>query len=157
MSEYQGIPESQIKHLEMIQAVIARLGSNGFLVKGWAVTIAGAFLALAVNGEKWGLALAAIAPTLLFWLLDASFLRSERLFRDLFDRVRKGMESPFYMGATAPSHIERIKIEAEKGERQEDIGSRMVTLRREALVLFYGAILLTCVITSAIICQAQSG
>jgi hypothetical protein len=157
MSQYESVQENQVKHLEMIQAIVARLGNNGFLIKGWAVTVAGAFLAFAVNREKWGLALAAVAPTLLFWLLDASFLRNERLFRDLFDRVRKGLEPAFYMGATAPTYVKRVKIEAEKGERDEDVGSRLRTFGREALVLFYSAVILACLITAGIICRSQSG
>ena len=154
MDEYDSFSDNRIKHLEMIQAVVARLGSNGFLIKGWAVTVAGFFLGFGVNREKWGLALAGAAPTVLFWLLDASFLRNERLFRDLFDRVRKGGEDPFYMGATAPHYLDRIKAEATTGERAENIGSRWLTLWREALVLFYGSILLACIVTAFIICRS---
>lgn len=153
MADYGEASDNQVKHLEMIQAVIARLGSNGFVIKGWAITVAGAFLAFAVNRNKWGLATAGVVPTFLFWMLDASFLRSERLFRDLFDRVRIGLEAPFYMGATAPEYVKRIKLEAAEEKRDENIGSRFRTFWREALVLFYGAILLTCLVTAAIICH----
>jgi hypothetical protein len=152
MAGYDDYESNHIKHLEMIQAVVARLGGNGFLVKGWAITIAGAFLAFAVNREEYGLALAALAPTFLFWLLDTSFLRNERLFRNLFDRVRNGLEPPFYMGATSPSYVERIKEEEE-----EDISSRWRTFWRETLLLFYGAIIGTCLISAALICHAQHG
>jgi hypothetical protein len=154
---YGDFEGNQIKHLEMLQAVIARLGSNGFLIKGWAITIAGAFLAFAINREKYGLALAALAPTFLFWLLDTSFLRNERLFRYLFDRVRKGLEPPFYMGATAPGYVERVKREARDDEKKEDISSRWRTFWRETLLLFYGAIASTCLIAAALICHGQHG
>jgi predicted nuclease of restriction endonuclease-like RecB superfamily len=155
MVDYQDLPDNQIKHLEMIQAVVARLGNNAFLIKGWAITIAGAFLAFAVNREKYGLALAALAPTILFWILDASFLRNERLFRHLFDRVRQGLEPPFVMGATAPVYVERVKKEAEEDEKKENIGSRWRTFWRETLVLFYGAIILTCLIAAALLCHSK--
>jgi len=93
----------RIKHLEMIQAVIARLGSDSFLVKGWAVTATGVFLGFAVaNDEPW-LAVPSALVTLLLWMLDTYYLRSERLFRLLFDRARHvdaaGYE-PFAMNAT---------------------------------------------------------
>lgn len=39
----------RIKHLEFIQAVITRMGTNSFLVKGWALTLAAAFLALSMR------------------------------------------------------------------------------------------------------------
>jgi hypothetical protein len=32
-----------LKHLEFVQAVITRLANNSFLMKGWALTVAGAF------------------------------------------------------------------------------------------------------------------
>lgn len=157
MAGYDDYESNRVKHLEMIQAVVARLGGNGFLVKGWAITIAGAFLAFAINREKYGLALAALAPTFLFWLLDTSFLRNERLFRSLFDRVRKGLEPPFYMGATAPDYVERIKQEVKEDEKKEDISSRWRTFWRETLLLFYGAVIATCLISAALICHAQHG
>ena len=31
--------EIKIRHLEMIQAVITRMASNSFMLKGWAVTL----------------------------------------------------------------------------------------------------------------------
>jgi hypothetical protein len=31
--------ESELKHLEFIQGVIARLANNSFLLKGWSVTL----------------------------------------------------------------------------------------------------------------------
>ena len=36
--------EKKIKHLEMIQAVIVRMGNNSFLLKGWSVTLISAYL-----------------------------------------------------------------------------------------------------------------
>src|SRR5713226_9509943 len=99
MSDYEGFDDHRIKHLEMIQGVISRLGNDSFLIKGWAVTVAAAFLGFAVSQHKWQLALASVGPTLLFWFLDSTYLRNERLFRDLFNRVRKGTDGivPFFM------------------------------------------------------------
>ena len=96
-----------IKHLELIQVVIARLGSNGFVVKGWAVTVAGLFLGFAVESSNYRLALISVLPTLAFWYLDTYFLRSERLFRSLYDRVRRGEPpvEPFYMAATSSDFV----------------------------------------------------
>jgi hypothetical protein len=95
--EYSSYGESQIKHLDMIQGVVARLAANGFVIKGWAITIAGAFLGFAITRENGWLALAGLLPTFLFWFLDASFLRSERAFRLLFEHVRAGQVEPFFM------------------------------------------------------------
>jgi hypothetical protein len=87
--KYADIDASRQKHLELIQGAIDRLGGNGFLLKGWAVTVAGAFLGFAVDARNPLLALVAILPTVAFWGLDAYFLRCERLFRRLYrDGVR---------------------------------------------------------------------
>lgn len=42
--DYESFEDRRIKHLELIQAVVGRLGNDGFLMKGWALTVAGAFL-----------------------------------------------------------------------------------------------------------------
>ena len=39
--------ESKIAYLQMIQAVIARMAGNSFLIKGWSVTLVAALFALA--------------------------------------------------------------------------------------------------------------
>jgi hypothetical protein len=78
------------------------LGTNSFLVKGWAVTVSGAFLGFAIGGKEWALGVARLLPVALFWLLDAYFLRAERLFRALHDAVRTldSTVPPFFMAAT---------------------------------------------------------
>ena len=80
------------KHLEFIQAAIARLGSNSFLIKGWAITVAAAFYGFSAQRYSWRVALVSLLPTAAFWFLDGYFLRQERLYRQLYDRVRRGDE-----------------------------------------------------------------
>ena len=154
VSEYGDFSDQQVKHLEMIQAVVARLSNSGFFVKGWAITVTAALLAIAVDQDQWDLAAAAAAPTVLFWILDASFLRSERLFRHLFSRVASGQEAPFFMGATSEPYVARVRAEAKRGEAANDASSRLKTFGRLTLVLFYGAVLLACAVVALIICRA---
>jgi hypothetical protein len=98
---YEDFDDNRVKHLEMIQGVIARLGGNSFLVKGWAVTVSGAFMGFAITGKEWELAAAGLLPVALFWWLDGYFLRAERLFRGLHEAVRTSDEiAPFFMAAT---------------------------------------------------------
>lgn len=80
--------EDRIKHLEFVQAVIGRMAGNSFLLKGWSVTISAALFALAAKDSNRAFALVALLPTLVFWGLDAYYLRQERLFRKLYDRLR---------------------------------------------------------------------
>ena len=83
------LSQEQVKHLEFIQAVVARLGNNSFLVKGWALTLAGALLAFAADGSSWAVATTALLPLAAFWFLDGYFLQQERLFRKLYDAARR--------------------------------------------------------------------
>lgn len=110
------LSDQQVKHLEMIQAVITRLGNDSFLVKGWAITVNGVFLGFAVNSGQPDLALVSLAPTLLFWSLDTYYLRSERLFRIFYERARQGGSSyvPFVMDGTGPAFVASLSAGREK-------------------------------------------
>jgi hypothetical protein len=95
------LDEADVKHLEFIQAVIARLANNSFFMKGWALTAAGLFYGFAVKGTSWPVAAIGLLPTVAFWGLDAYYLRQERLYRRLYDAVRREDASiePFSMNA----------------------------------------------------------
>lgn len=87
------------KHLEFIQAVVNRLSHNSFLLKGWSVVLVSALLALSVNDAAGGFVIVAYLPALIFWGLDGYFLREEKKFRKLYDRIRtlEGQTSDFSM------------------------------------------------------------
>lgn len=142
---YGDFLEARIKHLDMVQSVIARLGSNGFVVKGWAVTVAGAFLGFGITRENSWLALAGVLPTCLFWFLDASFLRSERAFRILFEHVRRGRAEPFSMDATSPAFLASI----DPTDRATVVW--WAVLRRPSLSLLYGTLVGTAVAVAVLL------
>lgn len=134
---YTNFGDERIKHLELIQGVVSRLGGNGFLVKGWALTIAGAFFGFAVNRSNSKLAAVAVVPTLLFWGLDGYFLRCERLFRCLYSLVRRKDDriEPFFMGVTSDSFIKEFA-----GEGDKPVDSWWPTVFSGTLLAFYGLI-----------------
>ena len=80
--------ENKRAHLEMIQAVVNRMSINSFLLKGWSVVLVSALFALAAGGPQRMFVYLAYFPAIAFWVLDGYFLRQERLFRKLYDRVR---------------------------------------------------------------------
>ena len=80
-------------HLGMIQGVINRLSQNSFLLKGWSVVLISAMFALAAHKEQILFVYLAYFPCISFWFLDGYFLKQERLFRKLYDRVRALNES----------------------------------------------------------------
>jgi len=82
--------ENKRKHLEFIQAVISRMASNLFFLRGWTITlITGLFALSAAKGEYDGYILLAYFLLAIFWILDGYFLAQERRFRCLYDDVRK--------------------------------------------------------------------
>jgi hypothetical protein len=139
---YSQFGDERIKHLELILGVVSRLGSNGSLIKGWALTVVGAFFGFAINESNWRLAAVAVVPTLLFWGLDGYFLRCERLFRCLYSFVRmKDVRiDPFFMGATSDWFIDTFA-----GAGDKPVESWWATVLSSTLLAFYG---LTC--TSAL-------
>ncbi|MFF3864164.1 hypothetical protein [Micromonospora sp. NPDC001898] len=98
MSE-KGLSPDRVKHLELIQAIVTRLGNNSFLIKGWTLAIGSAFFVVATNRLSWKIVAVAFAPIVIFWMLDAFYLRQERLFRKLYDEVRRPQSTvePFSM------------------------------------------------------------
>ena len=95
--------EEQIKHLEFIQGVINRMAGNSFLLKGWTVTIVSALFVLVGSHADRRLLSVVLLPVIVFWGLDAYYLRLERLYRALYDGIRtpsdEGLQStePFSM------------------------------------------------------------
>lgn len=85
--------ENQIKHLEFIQSNIARMNQNSFQMKGWAITIVSALLAIYAGSIKDSgngntiFIFIAVVPTILFWLLDSYYLQQERKFRGIYKDV----------------------------------------------------------------------
>ena len=80
--------EKKLKHLEMLQAVIVRMGNNSFLLKGWSVTLVSALFAIALQDKVKVFVALAYFPAFIFWALDGFYLWQERLFRVLYDHVR---------------------------------------------------------------------
>ncbi len=77
------------KHLEFIQLAINRMASNSFILKGWNITLIVGLFALTLNKLSSSYLYLAILPVIAFWGLDAYYLHQERLFRELYDSVRK--------------------------------------------------------------------
>ena len=78
------------KHLEIMQGVINRMAENSRSCKIWCVTLVSAILVLVARTGEPQHALIALAPTILFYILDAYYLSLERVFRRSYDNfVRK--------------------------------------------------------------------
>lgn len=95
--------EPIIRHLEIIQGVINRLAHNSFLVKGWSMAIVTAailFLSKETINPKC-IILIFLIPVIGFWILDGYFPWQERLFRGIYNDVRKQNKTDFEMNIPA--------------------------------------------------------
>lgn len=86
------VKEDPVKHLEFIQNIVTRMANNSFLLKGWTVTIVAALFALAAQNSNPRFVILAFFPVIAFWILDAFYLWQERLFRALYNDIRKKAE-----------------------------------------------------------------
>ena len=128
------------KHLEFVQAIIARLANNSFLMKGWALTISSALLGYAVANLSWPVAALGLLPGASFWFLDSYYLRQERMFRCLYRDVALGTVSSFSLNV----------------EQYRTVVSRRNTFTSETLKWFYGTILMvaTSILISIVVANA---
>jgi hypothetical protein len=127
--------ENRLAHLQMLQAIIARMASNSFFLKGWSVTLTSGLFALASNKSNGVSVNVAFLPVLMFWALDGYFLRQERLFRRLYDAVR----------ARA---IDNIDFSMDITPVSGQVSGWAGVCLSSTLLLFHGVLFLTVLLTS---------
>jgi len=111
----------------MIQGIINRLSQNSFLLKGWSVILVSAmFTFVARGGDPIGFIFPCI-PALFFLGLDGYFLRQERLFRALYDHVRKLPD-------------EDVDFSMDGNKVNDKAGSWLSAIRSNTLLVFHGII-----------------
>lgn len=124
------------KHLEMIQAVINRMGSNSFVFKGWSITIITGISAFVANDKNLSLILIPFIATILFWSVDAYYLMLEREFRKLYKTV-------------AAKNEDDIDFQLKAGDTS--FSNWFKTVWRPILAVFYGVILLMLVVLAYVL------
>ena len=128
--------DNKLKHLEFIQTIINRMASNSFYLKGWSVTLVAAIFVLATKDGNPNLVPVAYLPAIVFWFLDAYFLRKERLFCLLYDRIRKisNEDIDFSMDISTIS-------------RDKNVSSQYSVMFSISLLWFHGAMIVAIIIT----------
>ena len=82
------IMDNKYKHMDYVQSTIS-MASNSFYLKGWNVTIISAIVALSFKESDWRIYTCALVLNIVFWFLDAYYLKQEVLFRKLFEKISK--------------------------------------------------------------------
>ncbi|MDD2229927.1 MAG: hypothetical protein PHY48_11000 [Candidatus Cloacimonetes bacterium] len=76
------------KEIDLIQACITRMANNSFLLKGWTISLVAVVMALMKdNVNLYILCTLLLVPIIAFWYLDAFFLRTEKMYRKLYEWI----------------------------------------------------------------------
>lgn len=130
--------EKKQSHLGMIQGIVNRLSQNSFLLKGWSVVLVSAMFALAAGNSKEAFVYMAYFPAAAFWILDGYFLWQERLFRALYDHVRKLDE-------------EEIDFAMDTRVAQEGVAGWLAAVFSRSILMFHGTVLGSIIIVMLLI------
>lgn len=130
--------ENKIRHLEFIQAIISRMANNSFLIKGWCITLVSALLGLAAKDNDKKFIIVVLFPALMFWLLDAYFLRQERLFRRKYSEV-------------AQNDTEFTDFSMNISTAEKNVDSWIRIAFSKTLLLFYGSMISVVIIIAIIL------
>lgn len=135
--------EAWHKHLEFIQNAISRMSQNSYLLKGWTVTLVAATFAVSISvGSVW-LVATALFPTVAFALLDAHYLRGERLFRRLYDAVRRDRDKGRH---EQTDQVEAFSMDTQPYEK--DVKEMWEIMASVSIFAFYGSIALVILLTT---------
>lgn len=128
MDESPKLDEVQFREINLIQDVIKRMANNSFLIKGWAVTLV--VITMLLRGTNIQILIAFI-PVITFWILDAYYLRQERMYRKLYEWV---------INNRLNSNERMYDLDARRFEN--DVDSIPATMISITLLCFYGPIIL---------------
>ncbi|MEI6143079.1 MAG: hypothetical protein WCP85_27625 [Mariniphaga sp.] len=79
--------EDKRQHLEFLQNIITRMNTNSFQLKGLAITLVTALMAIYASTQNVIFIFLGMPPTILFWFLDSYYLQQERKFRGVYNDV----------------------------------------------------------------------
>lgn len=129
--------ENKRSHLEMIQGVVNRLSHNSSLLKGWSVVLISAMFALSAKDAQLTFVHLAYFPCIVFWGLDGYYLYQERVFRKLYDHVRKMNET-------------NIDFSMDKSMFDEGLNDWFCSTFSKTVVAFHGTVLISIILVTAI-------
>src|SRR5690348_13990314 len=123
--------EKKLKHLEFIEGIIGRMAGNLFFLRGWVVTLIAGILVLLTQIQKGKLPIIFLTVLIIiFWLYDGYFLSLERLYKDLYDKVRAQDEKDIDFS---------MKVDEFKKFKKNSI---IFCIFSKTLLFFYGPLLL---------------
>jgi len=129
--------DRKLKHLEFTQNVINRLSTNSFLLKGWSVVLVSALFVLSSRDSDQSFIFLAYIPSVAFWGLDGYFLWQERVYRELYNRIRtKGPDD--------------IDFDMDTRNVGNDVSGWLSATLSKTLIPFHGVLLVAIVAVSVL-------
>ena len=119
----------ELETIGTIQHIINRMATNSFIIKGWTVAVLGIILLL--NGTRYQASIAVFA-LLVFWYLDAYFLRQKKTYRTLYNEIidnKLNISDEFFDIRTA------------RYEAGIEVPRSSKLMLSKTLLIFYGSIL----------------
>lgn len=83
-------PEDRRQHLAFVQNIISRMAQSSSNTKSWLLPVVTAAYGYSFTKSSVALAVLGIVATVVFALLDAGYLRTERKYRNLYERIAAG-------------------------------------------------------------------
>lgn len=129
------------KEIDLIQSCINRMSQNSFMLKGWAFSIFAIVFALVSSNMNEMLLLIAIGvPLICFWILDAYYLRLEKMYRKMYKNVvdcrLRGLFDNLY--------------DLDPHQYKKEVPSLLKVLFSCSLLLFYLSLLLVVILFTVI-------
>jgi diadenosine tetraphosphate (Ap4A) HIT family hydrolase len=103
-------PEDRRQHLSFIQAVVTRMSQASSSAKTWLLPIVTLTYGYAVTQQQFWVAVMGLIAVTIFGILDANYLKQERAFRKLYDRVASGGDIPTFSLNPALAGPEGTKV-----------------------------------------------
>lgn len=90
--------------LNFVQAIIARMSVASSNTKSWLLPVITATYGYALTRDSWKIGFLGVVAVILFAFIDANYLRQERAYRKLYDRiVNRGDKIPSF--SLDPSYV----------------------------------------------------
>lgn len=90
LSHSSATPEDRRQHLAFVQNVISRMAQSSSNTKSWLLPVVTAAYGYSFTKSSVALAVLGIVATVVFALLDVGYLRTERKYRNLYERIAVG-------------------------------------------------------------------
>lgn len=119
------------KELDYIQNCITRMGQNSFMIKGWTVAMLAIVSSLSKELDNFWIFIILSIFCLIFWGMDAFYLRVERKFKKMYAWVVENRE-----------RTDESLYDLDPSRFDEEVDSFILVMFSKTLAYLYGVLLL---------------